>query len=216
MLFSWKNLKIFLRRKRFALHRQNGFTVAKFYHISPENCKHTYAKMRTETSLPAKSIAKEMLVDLHRRPRGAIVVQPLGVLHGKANAAVRSGLAQAASTAHTVSSAIKTGKAIAGAAKGASVGGPYGAVAGALWEARGHIGKIVAAVLVLLMLPVLFIHGTEDAFVPVSMSSELYEAAAGPRELLLVEGSGHVQAQDKNPELYYGTVFRFLETYGMD
>lgn len=69
----------------------------------------------------------------------------------------RSGLAQAASTAHTVSSAIKTGKAIAGAAKGASVGGPYGAVAGALWEARGHIGKIVAAVLVLLMLPVLFI-----------------------------------------------------------
>jgi len=69
----------------------------------------------------------------------------------------RSGLAQAASTAHTVSSAIKTGKAIAGAAKGASVGGPYGAVAGALWEARGHIGKIVVAVLVLLMLPVLFI-----------------------------------------------------------
>ena len=65
-------------------------------------------------------------------------------------------------------------------------------------------------------LPVLFIHGTEDAFVPASMSSELYEAAAGPRELLLVEGSGHVQAQDKNPELYYGTVFRFLETYGMD
>lgn len=51
----------------------------------------------------------------------------------------------------------KTGKALAAAAKGGAVGGPYGAVAGALWEGRKHIGKIVAAVAVLLLLPVLFI-----------------------------------------------------------
>ena len=69
----------------------------------------------------------------------------------------RGSLEQAVGTAHAVRGAIKTGKAIAGAAKGASVGGPYGAVAGALWEARGHIGKIVVAILVLLMLPVLYI-----------------------------------------------------------
>ena len=69
----------------------------------------------------------------------------------------RGPLEQAASTAHTIHGAIKTGRAIAGAAKGAAAGGPYGAVAGALWEARGHIWKIVAAIAVLLLLPVLFV-----------------------------------------------------------
>ena len=69
----------------------------------------------------------------------------------------RSGLEQAAGTAHAIHGAIRTGKAIAGATKGAAAGGPYGAVAGALWEARGHIGKILAAIVVLLMLPVLYI-----------------------------------------------------------
>lgn len=68
-----------------------------------------------------------------------------------------SGLSKAASIAHTAHSAVKTGKAIAAAAKGASVGGPFGAVAGALWGAKHHLAKIVAAIAVLLMLPVLFI-----------------------------------------------------------
>ena len=35
--------------------------------------------------------------------------------------------------AHSVHGAVKTGKAIAGAAKGAAVGGPYGAAPDALW-----------------------------------------------------------------------------------
>ena len=37
-----------------------------------------------------------------------------------------------ASAAHTICGAIKTGKAISSAAKGAAAGGPYGAVAGAV------------------------------------------------------------------------------------
>lgn len=68
-----------------------------------------------------------------------------------------SGLSKAANIAHTAHSAVKTGKAIAAAAKGASAGGPFGAVAGALWGAKHHLAKIVAAISVLLMLPVLFI-----------------------------------------------------------
>ena len=68
-----------------------------------------------------------------------------------------SGLSKAANIAHTAHSAVKTGKAIAAAAKGASAGGPFGAVAGALWGAKHHLAKIVAAIAVLLMLPVLFI-----------------------------------------------------------
>lgn len=62
-----------------------------------------------------------------------------------------------ASAAHTIRGAIKTGKAISSAAKGAAAGGPYGAVAGAVWAGRKHIGKIIVAVISLLMLPVLFV-----------------------------------------------------------
>lgn len=69
----------------------------------------------------------------------------------------KSGIQEAASVANTVRGAVKTGKAIAGAAKGAAAGGPYGAIAGFAWENRKLIGKIIAAALVLLMLPVLFI-----------------------------------------------------------
>lgn len=62
-----------------------------------------------------------------------------------------------ASAAHTIRGAIKTGKAISSAAKGAAAGGPYGAAAGAVWAGRKHIGKIIVAVIALLMLPVLFV-----------------------------------------------------------
>lgn len=73
----------------------------------------------------------------------------------------KSGFSEAvetgASAAHTIRGAIKTGKAISSAAKGAAAGGPYGAVAGAVWAGRKHIGKIIVAVIALLMLPVLFV-----------------------------------------------------------
>ena len=69
----------------------------------------------------------------------------------------RSGLEQAASAAHTVHGAIKTGKAIAAAAKGAAVGGPYGLAAGLAVAASQHGKKLLAVVAVVLMLPVLFI-----------------------------------------------------------
>ncbi len=69
----------------------------------------------------------------------------------------KSGLEQAASAAHTVHGAVKTGKAIASAAKGAAVGGPYGAAAGLALAAGQHGKKLLAAVAVLLMLPVLFV-----------------------------------------------------------
>lgn len=62
-----------------------------------------------------------------------------------------------ASAAHTIHGALKAGKAVSSAAKGAAAGGPYGAVAGALWEARRHIGKIIVALAALLMIPVLFV-----------------------------------------------------------
>ena len=54
-------------------------------------------------------------------------------------------------------SAVKTGKAVSGAANGATVSGPYGAAAEELWEGLRLIGKILATAAFLLLLPVLFV-----------------------------------------------------------
>ena len=64
---------------------------------------------------------------------------------------------KSANAAHTISGAVKTGKAIAAASKGAAVGGPYGAAAGVLWGSRKHLGKIIIVMVALLLLPVLFV-----------------------------------------------------------
>lgn len=40
-------------------------------------------------------------------------------------------------------------------------------------------------------IPVLFIHGTDDKFVPVEMTYENYKACASEKELLIVPGAGH-------------------------
>lgn len=56
-----------------------------------------------------------------------------------------------------IQGAIKTGKAIAGIAKGAATGGPYGAVLMGLWSNRKHVLIVVVSLLVLLLLPILFI-----------------------------------------------------------
>ncbi len=61
--------------------------------------------------------------------------------------------------------------------------------------------------------PTLFIHGDEDRMIDVDMSYALFEAAAGEKELFIVEGAGHAQAQDKDPEDYYGRIEDFLSRY---
>lgn len=72
---------------------------------------------------------------------------------GPASEPIQKG-AQAASM---IRGAIKTGKALAGAAKGAAVGGPYGAAAGLIWENRKVVAKIIIVVIAFLMLPVVVI-----------------------------------------------------------
>ena len=73
----------------------------------------------------------------------------------------RNGLSETletgASAAQAIRGAVKTGKAISAASKGAAIGGPYGAAAGVLLAGRRHIGKVIAAIVVLLMIPVLFV-----------------------------------------------------------
>lgn len=63
--------------------------------------------------------------------------------------------------------------------------------------------------------PTLFIHGEKDAMIDADMSKELYEAAACEKELLIVDGAGHAQSQDKAPDEYYGTIAQFLADHGL-
>lgn len=62
-------------------------------------------------------------------------------------------------------------------------------------------------------IPTLFIHGDEDRMIDVNMSYELFEAASCEKELFIVEGAGHAQAQDKAPDVYYERISAFLGRY---
>lgn len=58
--------------------------------------------------------------------------------------------------------------------------------------------------------PVLFIHGSEDKFVPTWMSEKNYEACGSKKKLLIVENAGHAASYYENPPLYEKAVDEFL------
>lgn len=60
--------------------------------------------------------------------------------------------------------------------------------------------------------PTLFIHGDQDAFVPVDMVYELYEAAQSEKELLIVKGAGHAMSSSAG-NVYWDKVWQFMNTY---
>ncbi len=60
-------------------------------------------------------------------------------------------------------------------------------------------------------LPMMFIHGDQDTFVPVEMVYRLYEAASTEKDLLIIPGAEHGNAADMDPDTYYNAVFAFLE-----
>lgn len=61
--------------------------------------------------------------------------------------------------------------------------------------------------------PILFIHGDQDNFVPFAMVNELYDAANCPKEKLVIQGADHANSCSVNSELYYQTIFRFIDKY---
>ena len=62
-------------------------------------------------------------------------------------------------------------------------------------------------------LPILFIHGDKDNFVPFYMLDKLYEAGGSKKEKLVIKGAGHAEAQWINPEKYWHTVRKFIKRY---
>ena len=63
--------------------------------------------------------------------------------------------------------------------------------------------------------PMLFIHGEKDNFVHTEMVYPLYEACPTEKALLVVQGAGHGSSFLMDTDLYFGTVFRFLEKQGL-
>ena len=45
-------------------------------------------------------------------------------------------------------------------------------------------------------MPVLIINGTNDIQIPVSMGERLFEAATGPKEMIVIEGGSHDNHMD--------------------
>ena len=61
--------------------------------------------------------------------------------------------------------------------------------------------------------PTLFIHGSADDFVPLSMCETLFENANCVKDKLIIEGAGHTEAKYKEPDTYYNKMFDFINTY---
>ena len=61
--------------------------------------------------------------------------------------------------------------------------------------------------------PVLFIHGSEDNFVHTDMVYRVYDACPTEKQLLVVDGAGHGNSSNHAPDVYFETVFTFLDPY---
>lgn len=62
-------------------------------------------------------------------------------------------------------------------------------------------------------IPMLFIHGDQDSFVPYDMLDEVYAATKGDKQKLIIEGANHGDAVKVNPDLYWETTDHFISQH---
>lgn len=62
-------------------------------------------------------------------------------------------------------------------------------------------------------IPILFIHGDKDDFVPTYMSEKNYEACKSDKKLLIVKGADHAESYYLDHETYEKAVLEFVEKY---
>ena len=58
--------------------------------------------------------------------------------------------------------------------------------------------------------PMMFLHGDGDAFIPVSMCKECCDACTAEKEIHIYDGAGHAQSHFKHPEEYEKDFFAFI------
>ena len=59
--------------------------------------------------------------------------------------------------------------------------------------------------------PILFIHGSNDTFVPTHMCNEIYDCCASPKKKLIVEGAAHAESYYKDTEKYEQALNEFFD-----
>lgn len=62
-------------------------------------------------------------------------------------------------------------------------------------------------------LPILFIHGDKDDFVPTKMVYDNFKASRGAKELYIAKGAQHAKSMESNPETYQKKISTFLKNY---
>ncbi|MCQ4022147.1 MULTISPECIES: alpha/beta hydrolase [unclassified Ruminococcus] len=62
-------------------------------------------------------------------------------------------------------------------------------------------------------IPILFIHGDKDDFVPYWMSEKNYAGCSSEKELLIVQGADHAESYYVNTSAYEAALLRFIEKY---
>lgn len=59
-------------------------------------------------------------------------------------------------------------------------------------------------------IPILFIHGKNDSFVPFEMLDKVYDAAQCNKRKLIIDNAEHAQSGSVDPTLYWNTIKEFL------
>lgn len=62
-------------------------------------------------------------------------------------------------------------------------------------------------------IPILFIHGKKDDFVPVWMSEKNYEACSSPKELLIFENADHAESYFAHTGAYEKALTKYIDKY---
>jgi len=60
-------------------------------------------------------------------------------------------------------------------------------------------------------IPTLFIHGTDDATIPVAMGKTLYAESPAPKQLLIVPGAGHSNVASTAEDIYDQAILNFFQ-----
>ena len=94
--------------------------------------------------------------------------------------------------------------------------GLYASAADDLCKKKIHMGSRDCSTVDSLQqchVPVLFIHGTDDSFVPIRMTYDNYKACAAPKKLLIVPGAEHALSYCVERALYEKASLDFWQEY---
>lgn len=58
--------------------------------------------------------------------------------------------------------------------------------------------------------PILFIHGDADTFVPYSMCEKIYENCKSPKKKLIIKGAAHAESYYKDTKAYEDALNDFI------